>query len=394
MNTRVTRCARREMWCLVRWLAAVTLWWWLMCCAARAQLCAVRDLGLKPGDPNHPNARLLNDAIRAGKIIDEVHFPGGIYYANGWVSTHGREGLRFTGGGISQWLRNNSRLGASVWWVDNRTPEQIAADRMPAWDITSLGTIIDGVNIFRHDANPGHAYDAPAVNDGSVGVRYRAVGVPTGKGGLRNLAIGGFEIGIDIQRTANCDSLHFGQIKFWHCAEGMRCDNEQTTCILVDHLSWYPGSQGGRIVLNFLRGGSVRVNLLELIGPSLVLRKGFRDGGSSGDAQFEIGMLKVDPLAGEYTAEQPHGPRKGWRLLEAKGPVVLRVRGEVGRGARMGEVPILLLNPNSKTFTAPRHYQQLDVELWCARGVEVADGAVAPGSEGCVWRPRAEDWVR
>src|SRR5688572_7479252 len=146
------------------------------------------DLGLVPGVRDVDNGSILTAAIRDGKVTDTVHFPGGIYHATTAVDDCAREGLKFTGQGMTVWRPEGAYTVANqgtspVIW----NYRGAAGD---AWIMRSVGCQLEGINFFRSFRKEPPAWD------GSVGIRgiCPTEGIPAGKFTITNCTFNGFEI--------------------------------------------------------------------------------------------------------------------------------------------------------------------------------------------------------
>ena len=316
--------------------------------AARADLCAVRDLELVPDDPTVDNGAILTAAIRDGRVNDGIDFPGGAYYATSTVDDRSKEGLAFTGQGLTHWNvpgayrhpttgQPQRRGNASVRWIYRGPAEQ------PAWRISGYGTRIQGINIWR--GSPGKAKllaqwgsdEAP-----STGIEFvKGGGPPAGKWSVDHVSFAGFGRAVHFADSTNVDSSDFGYLRFVHCRTCIDADNMQTTCLGFGHVAVYGR---GETVFDVSAGGNFQVGILELIGPRLIWL--FRRTGSN-VSTFQVMHTKIDNNAA------------GWRLVEQTGPGPLWLRmpfGEIGNKATPGERPIVTRDYMGR---APR----IDVDL-------------------------------
>jgi len=302
---------------------------------AYADLCAVRDLGLVPNDSSVDNGAILSAAIGAGKVNDTVHFPGGAYYATSTVYDAAKEGLCFTGQGITGWNVAagdyiNTKTGlpqrrgnASVRWIYTGPADQ------PAWRLQGYGHRIEGINLWRGYKGEARGHRPEASNSSpisdlrpptssSVGIEFsrRKIGPPAGKHHVSDYTIAGFDIGVWFKKSGNhvdCMTFEHGRVE--SCGTSFKCDNPQSTTFEFRGL-WILGNQGDT-VFDFAGGGNVLVTTLALVGPRLVLKSAM----TSNTASFEIRNFKVDNNAAN------------WRLVESRGPLSLTVRGHIGNAA-------------------------------------------------------------
>src|SRR5688572_27713028 len=100
---------------------------------ARADLDAVKDLGVRMDNWSFDNGAVLTQAIRAGKVNDAIDFPGGVVHHNTTIDLGHKVGLAFVGNGITHWIaeagydpaRDNSG-NAATRFVYTGPPDQPA----------------------------------------------------------------------------------------------------------------------------------------------------------------------------------------------------------------------------------------------------------------------------
>jgi hypothetical protein len=327
-----------------------------------ADIDAVTQLGLKPNDPTFDNGRIISEAIAAGKIRDTVHFPGGIYYHTTPIVLN-KDSLAFRGQGMSRWRRAGAfENTAAVIFIYLGPPDQ------PAWKISGDGISLRGLNIWRdfykkveggsgkdegtQSARPPSALRPPP----SIGVEWS----DWGKRDVTACSFAGWDIAWRFAPSNHNDCSVFTHIGFSGCRVCVRGEESQSSAI--DWRGIYVHGQG-ETVLDLTMGGNYNFDTLAINEPRLILR--LRQT-SPNTCTYTINNLKIDNNAA------------GWRLLQMDkpGPLNLRVRGNIGQRATMGEPPIAIRRPRTATFNPPADYQVLDVELWGPNPIG-----------GAVWRP-------
>lgn len=303
-----------------RFMTAAFLWLLLAVCG-QADICAVKDIGLKPDDPQVDNAAILTAAIRDGKVNDTVHFPGGAYYASSEVNDQHKTGLAFEGQGIATWSSfpsefSHGRTGkpqrggmASVRWI--YTGDGVA------WRISGNGSRIKGIN-FWHGWQP-RSNDAIRKQWGeSIAILFEHAGAQNGQWNIDHLAICGFDQGLSFTSDSQCDESEFGQLWLESNRTHIHCDNEQSTGLKFRHLT----SRGvGEFVFDVSMAGNFDVGTLYLNDPRTVWR--FRRTGAN-TFFYSIQNFKADNNAA------------GWLFatMDKAGPVSLYARGLIGMKAK------------------------------------------------------------
>jgi hypothetical protein len=307
----------------------------------RAELNAVSDLHCRPDDPAFDNGAVLTAAIRAGRVNDTVHFPGGAYYATTTVDDCGKEGLAFEGQGMTVWRAAGAYKpggvgGASVRWVYNGPADK------PAWRLAGTGVRMTGINIFRG------WYTKSPTWDGSVAIQGTWIpdGPPSGKWHISDCCLAGFETAIHFELSNHVDNIIFDHVTAQGCRRVLDSENNQTSGVEFRHLV---AVGPGEVVFDIASGGNFFCTSLQVLNKRLIWR--FRGTGSN-TCSYTVENLKVDNNAA------------GWRLVEMlkPGPLNLTVRGHVGKKARPADEAIVLKRPARNV--AASDYTHVDVELW------------------------------
>lgn len=307
----------------------------------------VRAAGIKLDDPSAAttNAKILNDiakrvGCRGDDIREEIYLPGGAIYFDDTWNLSVKTGGSVVGNGIALSSPNS-------WYLDPRGRGG-AASRLvyigpaekPAVVYASAGLDFSYITIQR-----GEAWKAPK-RDGSIALRIMGNnGVPTGKLTSEKLAIYGFDTAIHASaepREWHADTCKFKYLICRDYCTLYRCDNQQAVGQVFEYIECggIPPEDGSMpIVFDIQRaGGRFNCDKLFLMEPALVLRQGFPS-----DGDYWFGYFETDPRA------------KGWRFLEMLqgGGIVLRVKGQIGRGSDPGPEPIVLrkmpTDPTGKT---------------------------------------------
>jgi hypothetical protein len=339
-------------------------------------LCAVRDLGCVPNDATVDNGAILTAAIRDGRVNDTVHFPGGVYYYSTTIDDNRLRGLSFVGQGLADWCDEGTARryakSATIFVYNGPTDRP---DPVVAWRLRGLGHRIQGINIWPGFRPLKGTVWAGPVNGTGLAISRADIGPPSGKHSIDHLCVAGWDKGIFFTGPNHADTVDIGFVRAEMCRSAIACDNMQANGINIRMLAINgPADVAGRgeigNVFDFNRGGGLHVGTLVIKGPRLIFRLRKTD---SNTCTYRIDNLKVDPGS------------TGWRLVEQmrSGPLNLYVRGHIGVRAIVGANPIILRKPvPTATWTQPKDYQYLDVELW----------GTNPGGKGALWRPKAEDY--
>lgn len=314
----------------------------------RTSLCAVRDLGLIPNNPEVDNAAILTAAIRDNRVNDTVHFPGGAYYAKTEVNDQHKSGLNFEGQGIATWdaYPNNyihpdtgkpHRLGdASVRWI--------YTGNGAAWRISGDGTELKGINLWH-----GWQSNRETIRGGwgtSIGVLCDYANAQNGQWSFDRMAVCGFSEGFAITGRSQCDLTEFGQIWLESNRTHFYFDNGQTTGLLFRHLV---SAGEGEVFFDIANAGNFHIVSLYLNDPRLVFR--FQNTGSN-TCTYTVDSFKADNNSA------------GWRLaqMERPGPLNLSVTGHVSNKATPGEHPVVLRTRDPEKYGP--NYTRARLDIW------------------------------
>lgn len=319
----------------------------------------IRDAGCRPNDRTFDNGPILNRLFanlgsnpgqEPGWIDTSLYWPAGGFYFSTPLEEPKKTSLRIRGNGLTGVYGENS------YYSPNRSAPGGAASRgiyigpaeSPALTMRSAHSVWDGITLQRGTFGNG-PLAAPNL-DGSVGIRVSGeVGPGTGKHDFRLIGLLGFNVAFEAVLApggSHADECDIGHAWVQDCTELLRSSCPQTT-------GWHFGklAVAGQCstVFNMLDGGGLSVehlNLMSSAQPLLMKLKAPREHVAS----YAINYLKID------------GACTGWRLVETGQTwgLMLRVWGEIGKGAVPGESPVLLRDPNN---SFPARYS-LDVSLW------------------------------
>jgi hypothetical protein len=246
----------------------------------------------------------------------------------------------------------------------------------PAWKISGDGISLRGLNIWRDFYKEGGReqgagrirQDAtrPIPQSLTPSTPPRSIGVEWSDWGQRDVtacSFAGWDTAWRFAPSNHNDCMTVTHVDFNGCRVCVRGEESQSSAI--DWRGIYVHG-AGETVLDLTKGGNYNFDTLAINEPRLILR--LRET-SPNTCSYTINNLKVDNNAA------------GWRLLHMHKPtpIHLRVRGNIGQRATLGERPVVLRRPNPRAFQAPADYQHLDIELWGPNP-----------SGGAVWRPTAE----
>lgn len=297
------------------------------------------DAGCRANDPAFDNGPLINAALarcggnpgkEAGWINTSLYLPGGGWFVKTPLATPTKTGLRVRGNGLAHGLNENHYYSPGLSGMGGPASRLIYVGPAsePALRLNGVGEIWDGICLQRGVfQNPT---SKTVVDAGSVGLAVAGRDQPpTGKHGLRSLALANFDRAIVLSNrpdATHADESLVGHVWFENCKTAVYCDAN------IQALNWVfqkvEIGWGVERVYDAPRGGAIVFDHVALMSPALV----FRCNPENNTGSYKIGWLHVDNMA------------KGWRLIEttSANPICLRVSGFMQSKATPGERPVVI----------------------------------------------------
>lgn len=304
--------------------------------ASSARGLTLYDLGCKPGDPTFDNGAMIEKALAEGRITEPIICPGGDWWFPKPCNLSNKTAITFIGQGFSRWLPDEAHYRSKLQGGDG-------ACRFLGREIFKMhgvGGRFQGINFH----NGYWSIKRPAW-DGSCAIHALMAenGPPVGKWQFDQCSFAGYEYALWLTGTDHCDAFGGSWVWVEDCASFIRGDNPQTNEIDFQQVHIAGRS---RIVFDMQAGAGIHVGTLGVMEDTLI----FRTHAEINHCSFRVDLLKLDAHAA------------GWRLVEAEGPIHLKVWGMMARLAKPGPDPIQLTG--EKPSWLGDDWQHVDVELW------------------------------
>lgn len=317
----------------------------------------VLDAGVVLNDPAFDNGPILNALFaRAGTMKGAIntgfYIPGGAVFFSTPIVLPVRTGLRIRGNGITLGRVEAEYSGRKQMAGPASRLVYLGPCERPAITYPGVGLCMDGITIQR-----GGFTDPPTrpPTDGSIGLAISAnVGLPSGKAWFPQLAVIGFDRGIETLNNGDqnhADNCAFGfliaqnnnRAFYFGCGQGMD--------FVMQHLFVAFNTQ---VVFDCGNCGHVRCEFIQLGSNALVIRTGSLGNSNS---WIDLPHIKVD----DYST--------GWRLLEQTEKATFAVTARVYSGKKnSGGDELVKLLPDNTGYARSVDVQLLQNGKWSQIG--------------------------